>query len=173
MSKKVYCSVGPVPKNHKLGTMKECAEKKQVRYYGIKKIDPKLLEAVKKGSVKAESRDKLMIQLARLGNKANKLKKDMAIEKDQRKKDKMKAELDKILVELKEVREKFQKADQKRRASQKGGSKKASKKATANASKKDSRKGSKKSSKKGSQKNSWGGAKKTSKHGSKKGSRKN
>lgn len=35
--KKIYCSVGKVPKDSKLGNMEECAKKNQVRLWGLKK----------------------------------------------------------------------------------------------------------------------------------------
>lgn len=36
---KITCSVKEPTKNQRRGTMSECAEKKQIRYYGIKKVD--------------------------------------------------------------------------------------------------------------------------------------
>lgn len=39
---KAYCGIGNVPKNKKRGSMKECAEAGQIRYYGLKLIDEKL-----------------------------------------------------------------------------------------------------------------------------------
>jgi hypothetical protein len=33
----IYCSIGKVPSGKRLGSMKECAELGQIRYYGIKK----------------------------------------------------------------------------------------------------------------------------------------
>lgn len=174
MSKKVYCSVGPVPKGQKLGSMKECADKKQIRYYGIKKIDPRLLEAAKKGSKISESRDKLAIKMVGLRGRVSRLNKEIAAEKDKKKKDALIAQLDKTKKELAEVSTKFAKADKAR--SQKGGSRKGSKKTSRKSSNKGSRKGSKKTSK-GSKKRSikggsWKGSKKNSKKTSKKGSRK-
>lgn len=46
--KKIYCGIGKVPKTHRLGNMKECALKKQVRYWGIEKTDQKTLESAVK-----------------------------------------------------------------------------------------------------------------------------
>jgi len=43
----IYCGIKPVPKNKTLGSMKQCANAQQVRYYGIKKVDKKLLETKK------------------------------------------------------------------------------------------------------------------------------
>ena len=40
----IFCGIGKVPAKSRLGSMKECAEKKQIRYYGVKKVDPKILE---------------------------------------------------------------------------------------------------------------------------------
>ena len=46
MTDQIFCGVGDVPKKKKRGSMKECAEKGQVRYYGLKKVDSKLIERV-------------------------------------------------------------------------------------------------------------------------------
>lgn len=43
-----YCGIGDPKKGQKRGSMRECAEKGQIRYYGIHKIDPKTLEFAKK-----------------------------------------------------------------------------------------------------------------------------
>lgn len=51
----VYCGICKLPKGKRQGTMKECAELGQVRYYGLHKMDPKTLElAHAKGANKAE-----------------------------------------------------------------------------------------------------------------------
>src|SRR5438046_2750865 len=64
---KVYCGVNTkVPKDHKRGTMRECAEKGQIRYYGIKKIDPKTMELAKKKDVIPETREKLITMMVAL-----------------------------------------------------------------------------------------------------------
>jgi len=39
----IYCGVGKVPKKSRLGTMKECASQKQIRLYGLIKVDKKVL----------------------------------------------------------------------------------------------------------------------------------
>lgn len=61
----IYCGADKVPKNHRRGNMKECAEKGQIRYYGIEKVDTKILEAVKKKENPPETREKLMIEIAK------------------------------------------------------------------------------------------------------------
>ena len=34
-----YCGVGKMPKGYRRGTMRECVDMKQIRYYGLKKVD--------------------------------------------------------------------------------------------------------------------------------------
>src|SRR5438105_1319796 len=62
----VYCGVGKMPKGQKRGTMRECAEKGQIRYYGIKKIDPKKIQLAKKKDIIPESREKLILKMTTL-----------------------------------------------------------------------------------------------------------
>ena len=45
---KPYCGVGKLPKGYHRGNMKECAELGQIRYWGLKKADSKIIEASKK-----------------------------------------------------------------------------------------------------------------------------
>ena len=42
--KKAYCGIGPIPKNQKRGSMLECAEKKQVKYWGLHTVDKRTLQ---------------------------------------------------------------------------------------------------------------------------------
>jgi hypothetical protein len=73
--KKIFCGITrPIPKTHRLGSMKECLDLKQVRYYGLKKIDDKLAESV---NVKKETKSELMIQIAGLRGKLSKIKRDI------------------------------------------------------------------------------------------------
>jgi hypothetical protein len=41
-----YCGMRDPPKNRKLGTPEECLRARQVRLYGVNKIDPKLIQEV-------------------------------------------------------------------------------------------------------------------------------
>ena len=43
----IYCGSRKVPKNKRLGSMIECAEKGQVSYWGLKKIDTRIMDNVK------------------------------------------------------------------------------------------------------------------------------
>jgi len=95
MSKKKepYCGSKSVPKNKVRGTMKECADSNQVRYWGVKKIDKKFLgdqkekvvdvenEIIKLKNMEAEGgillkeikKTKLIIKLRKEGNKKYKI----------------------------------------------------------------------------------------------------
>jgi len=45
MSKKEkYCGIGPVPRNKSRGSTLECAEKGEVRYWGLRAADKKTLQ---------------------------------------------------------------------------------------------------------------------------------
>jgi hypothetical protein len=38
-----YCGIGKVPKGYRRGSVKDCYEKKQLRYYGLIKYDPEYI----------------------------------------------------------------------------------------------------------------------------------
>ena len=65
---KIFCGITqPIPKGYKLGSMKECLENKQVRYYGLKKIDNKLAESINdKKTYKIELITKISILRAKI-----------------------------------------------------------------------------------------------------------
>ena len=60
----IYCGIGKIQKGHRRGNMRECAEKGQIRYYGIKKIDTKTLEATKNKDSIPETREKLFLEIS-------------------------------------------------------------------------------------------------------------
>jgi len=108
-----YCSVGDVPKGRKRGTMKECAEKNQIRYYGLKKIDSKILDSMKKKKSAANSEKELRALNIKLTGKVQRLLKDLKREKDTDKKDAMKDKARIVYKELKDVQEKIKKLSKK------------------------------------------------------------
>lgn len=100
MSKKeVTCGITPLKKNQRYGTMKECADKNQVRRYGLYKADSRVVEANKtaKKTNKENSRQTLMIKIVTVRGPINKINKDLPYEKNASKK----KEMEKKLVELK------------------------------------------------------------------------
>ena len=62
----IFCGVGKIPKKSRRGTMRECAEKKQIRYYGIKKIDAKTLELTKNKTTIPDTREGIIKMAAAL-----------------------------------------------------------------------------------------------------------
>ena len=55
--KNIYCGIGKVPKNMRLGSKKESMEMGQVRYYGLRKIDPKTAAASTTPTEKTDNRE--------------------------------------------------------------------------------------------------------------------
>ena len=62
-NKKIYCGVDELKSNQKLGTPKECAELKQVRYYGLKKINKDILEEFKGISVVSAQKEQKLYKM--------------------------------------------------------------------------------------------------------------
>ncbi len=110
----IYCGIGKVPKGQRLGNMKECAEKGQVRYYGIKKIDPKTIELTKKKDKIPETRDKLIIKISGLKGSINKFKGRYETTKEKDKKEEYHKQWKKAEAELKEAIAKFEKVEKER-----------------------------------------------------------
>lgn len=103
----VFCGISqPVPKGHRLGSMKECLDLKQVRYYGLKKIDNKLVDSI---NIKKESKSDLMIKMAGLRGKLTKLKRDIESSKNFEEKKKIMDEYEKVRKEILSLNEKMQK----------------------------------------------------------------
>lgn len=131
----IHCGVAKVPKGKKLGSMMECAEKSQVRYYGLKKIDPKIIEAVKKRKSKPNTREQLLLKHVEVNGKKKKLAATVEKEKDKVKKAKFEKELKKATEQLKLINEslraieaKREKEKQKKKQSSKRASKRTSRK---------------------------------------------
>ena len=171
VSKGIYCGAGPVPKKQKLGTMKECAESKQIRYWGVKKIDPKMLEYSKNFGKNKTTTLQLQKKIVVMRSKIKKIKEDIKYEKNKDKKAEMQANVKKLITDLNNLIDQLDALNKMKKGSRKA-SRKGSKKAS-RGSRKASR-GSRKGSKKGSRKASRGsrkGSKKGSRKGSKKGSK--
>jgi hypothetical protein len=64
--KKIYCGTNKPTKNQRIGSLKECAEKKQIRYYGLKKIDKKTVDNALRKDVIPETREQLLLRLTSL-----------------------------------------------------------------------------------------------------------
>jgi len=58
----IYCGIGKVPTGLRRGTMKECATKGQIRYYGVKKIDGRLLEWIQTFDKRKATRSDILVE---------------------------------------------------------------------------------------------------------------
>lgn len=144
MTRKKYCGVGKVPSGADRGSMKDCADMGQIRYYGTKKVDSKIVQYMltgrktKQGTKSAleKRRAKLYIEKARYSSRLKTLGKKLQAEDDKDAKKKLQkeiAEVEKILkrltTEIDIVEAARKKAALKRSTgSKKRGSKKGSKK---------------------------------------------
>ncbi len=81
---KIYCGVGLIPTNHRIGNMKECADAGQVRYYGLNKIDKLVLKSSIKLSMDEEK--DLYVKLAGLRGEQSKLARDVKTVKTEKEK---------------------------------------------------------------------------------------
>jgi len=93
---KVYCGVGKIPKNHRKGSMKECAERGQIRMYGLYKVDPQLVNPKAKPSSKDKQMNKTQLRglIVKLAARYSRLKDEMENEKSDKKKKEMKKEME-------------------------------------------------------------------------------
>lgn len=105
MSDDIYCGSGKIPAGKREGTMKECLKKNQVRLWGVKKIDKKVLE--NKNLLNPEKEylklKEYEIVLKALKKRANKLK---AIDSE-RGKDKREKEIEKLRKKYKKYHTKW------------------------------------------------------------------
>jgi hypothetical protein len=114
-SKTIYCGVDKLKSNQRLGTAKECAELKQVRYYGLKKISKKVVEETKGMPVQSEARLlKLSKKRGGLRGKIMKIKdeiEDYKNEEDYIKNKTFQKAVAKLQTEMKELKEELSKVN--------------------------------------------------------------
>lgn len=104
---KIFCGITqPIPKGYKLGSMKECLEKKQVRYYGLKKLDARLADSINE---KKDNSMELTIKITGLRGKLSKIKRDIDASKKLEEKKKLIQEFENTRKELLLLNEKKQK----------------------------------------------------------------
>jgi hypothetical protein len=107
----IFCGIGKIPKGARRGSMKECIEKGQVRLYGLKKIDPRLIEGTKqekKKSKKAEqNKTQIFAEISKFKVRIKKLNEKLKIEKSDTKKSKIKKDLDAAKKSKKDLTERY------------------------------------------------------------------
>jgi hypothetical protein len=108
---KIYCGINEIPKRHRMGSMKECSDAGQIRYYGLHKID----KLVVKSSIKvSENEEKtLRVKLAGLKGTASKLGMDFKKAKTEKEKNKLveeykitKRQIDNVWEKIEKIMEK-------------------------------------------------------------------
>ena len=109
-----YCGIGKMPKNSTRGSMRECAEKGQVRYYGIVKVDPKTMDLAKRKDVIPESREQLLKKMVNLRGIINRNKGRAETTKDPKAKVEYLKVLKKAESDLKKVVPKLKKIEKQR-----------------------------------------------------------
>ena len=110
MSDKVYFGVAKLPKGFRHPTMKEAVDASQVRYYGLHKIDNRLIAANTK-KPKGPSRDKLGNEMIKLRGRVKNLGSKANLEKDPVKKAEFAAQLEKAKADLDKVKQLFKAVD--------------------------------------------------------------
>lgn len=113
--KEVYCGVAKLKKNQRLGTAEECAQKNQIRYYGLKKIDPDILNVKKEVDI-SKVREKLLAKVYGFAGKRKNLESKIKYEKDADKKEDLKNELIAVMKNLKEAATKLKEVEEKIKA---------------------------------------------------------
>ncbi len=123
MTKKVYCGVGKVPKKAKRGSAVQCGQQKQIRYWGVMKVDPRLLNSLKTGKTSKVDRMKLIIEVSKLRGRVKKLTTDLPYAKTKKEKDEIADKLAKAKVELKNAIKDFSEHENQRGVSRQSRSK--------------------------------------------------
>jgi hypothetical protein len=151
---KAYCGIGKIPKTQKKGTMKECAEKKQVRLYGLYKIDPQLVNPKAKPSSKEKKMGKNDIRalIFKFKGRFQRLKAELEAAKTDKDKKRIKAEMEETKKQHNHYTMVIKKMGDKDKITVKMDSKKDTKKDTKKGTKKDTKKGTKKGTKKDTKK---------------------
>lgn len=80
-----YCGIKEPPKGKTSGSMKECAESKQIRKFGLFKVDKKLVSEAPKGKITRKIRDEQVLKTNRLRYKYQRIKRELEKKKDKKK----------------------------------------------------------------------------------------
>jgi len=99
-----YCGIGkPKYKGQKRGTMKECTQSKQIRFWGLKKVDSRIIDRYAGLESAIAKHNRLISKLIILRVKKTKVIGQIKGEKDEERKEQLKVIAFKILDEIKQV----------------------------------------------------------------------
>ena len=122
MVQKKYCGIGPVPKGRTRGNMIECAKNNQIRYYGYKKVDAKVMEIARGKREKVKDKNYYIQEISKRRGKLKNLKSrfdllenDKRLDKEYDKNEykKLKSEIFKIEKEYDELKKEYEGLDKK------------------------------------------------------------
>ena len=111
MSKNVYCgSASNPPKGSRFGSMQECIERNQIRRYGVKQIDSRLMAS--SGKIKGDptATDKIKVKIVGLRGRESRIEKEMnskAAKNDKSKMDELKKQLKETKKQIDNLRAKI------------------------------------------------------------------
>jgi len=113
----IYCGVDDVPNGKRRGSMKECLEKQQVRYWGVKKVDSRLLENKKAGKNIPATREKLILAIGGIDGTIKGLKLKLQAMKNPKESEvnAINKKIEKLEKDRKKYKKLFIKADEERR----------------------------------------------------------
>lgn len=113
--KKIYCGLGEVPNGSRLGTVKECLAKNQVRYYGIQKVSQATIDKLEATKFEirdlSKKRDLLFKKYSGLVGKVNGIKRQYAFAKKEDEKKRLKEEGSKYIKEKNAVVDEYEKIE--------------------------------------------------------------
>lgn len=122
---KIFCGVGDVPKGKKIGSMKDCTKAGQIRYYGLKKIDKRLVDEYlnKKKSSKKKTNlqnqiNELKLDYVGYSGKLRKLDGQLRAEKDKKEKEKISKNIEATEKKLKRILDEINKLNKKKGSGQ-------------------------------------------------------
>lgn len=92
MTRDFYCGIKKDPRKRRTGNMMECAEVGEVRYWGLNKVDERILQNVGVKDRKSKA-DKIWIKLQGVKGLKKKLETDLIYEKDKEAKKKLKKQI--------------------------------------------------------------------------------
>ena len=111
MSKNVYCgSASNPPKGSRFGSMQECIERNQIRRFGVKQIDSRMLASTSKVKDNPTSTDKVKLKLVGLRGRESRIEKEMnskSAKNDKSKMDELKKQLKDTKKQIDNFRQKL------------------------------------------------------------------
>jgi flavoprotein len=100
----ISCGIRPLKKNERAGTLEECIKKRQIRRYGLEKVDLSDVKKAKPGKNEL-TREKIQIKISTLRGKVKNLTSKIMTTKKEDEREQFKFELEKATNELAKYRE--------------------------------------------------------------------